>query len=147
MSNDLLVQCCAPTLAGLKTGSLFSCPCPDRGELTAQIRELNRQLRERGLMILPLRYSQKRALVYLFRPLALQRDLKNSTARAILDGAGYGGLSSGQCLLRIDALAIQSVHHLASLSGNGHLFQLPLAQCVARRLRRKELSAEYYRQV
>ena len=101
MSNDLLVQCCAPTLAGLKTGSLFSCPCPDRKELTAQIRQLNRQLRERGLMILPLRYSQKRALVYLFRPLALQRDLKNSTARAILDGAGYGGLSSDQCLLRL----------------------------------------------
>ena len=101
MSNDLLVQCCAPTLAGLKTGSLFSCPCPDKQELTRQVRELNRLLRGRGLMILPLRCSEKRALVYLFRPLALQRDLNNSAAQTILDGAGYGGLSSEQCVLRL----------------------------------------------
>ena len=30
MSNEILVENCAPTLAGLKTGNLFSCPCPDR---------------------------------------------------------------------------------------------------------------------
>ena len=64
-----------------------------------------------------------------------------------LQHVGGSASGSGQCLLRIDALAIQPVHHLASLSGNGHLFQLPLAQCVARCLRRKKLSAEYYRQV
>ena len=29
MSEDYLIRNCAPTLAGIKTANLFSCPCPD----------------------------------------------------------------------------------------------------------------------
>ena len=30
MSEELMVRQCAPTLAGIKTGSLFPCPCTSR---------------------------------------------------------------------------------------------------------------------
>ena len=35
MSEELLIKQCAPTLAGIKTGSLFPCPCDDREALLA----------------------------------------------------------------------------------------------------------------
>ena len=101
MSDSMLVECCAPTLAGLKTGSLFSCPCPDREELKAQIRDCNRCLHAAGLVLLPLRYSEKKALLYLYRPKALQKDLNGSEAREILAKAGYDRPSCGACLLRL----------------------------------------------
>ena len=101
MPEDLLVECCAPTLAGLKTGSLFACPCPDRKELVRDLRGLNRRLQGRGLRILPMRYSDNRALLYLFRPGRLSRDLQNDAARSILDRAGYAGLGTDASVLRL----------------------------------------------
>ena len=88
MPEDLLVQCCAPTLAGIKTGSLFTCPFADKEELTRDLRLLNRSLAGRGLRILSLRYSAGRALLYLFRPDRLREDLKNRSAQEILAQAG-----------------------------------------------------------
>ena len=101
MSEDLFVQCCAPTLAGIKTGSLFSCTFHDRQELNGDIRLLNRTLTPYGLRILPLRYHEGRALLYLFRPTELEKDLKNKTAKEILDAAGYEGLAFEQCICRL----------------------------------------------
>ena len=33
MSEEMVVRQCAPTLAGIKAGSLFPCPCTDRDAL------------------------------------------------------------------------------------------------------------------
>lgn len=44
MSEEILIRQGAPTLAGIKTGSLFPCPCEDREDLLADIRRLNRRL-------------------------------------------------------------------------------------------------------
>ena len=44
MSEEILVRQGAPTLAGIKTGSLFPCPCKDREALLSDIRKLNRRL-------------------------------------------------------------------------------------------------------
>ena len=55
MSEEMLIKQCAPTLAGIKTGSLFPCPCDDRASLLADIRRLNRQLVPKGLCLLPIR--------------------------------------------------------------------------------------------
>ena len=38
MSEEILVKQGAPTLAGIKTGSLFPCPCRDEGALLDDIR-------------------------------------------------------------------------------------------------------------
>ena len=41
MSEENLVRQCAPTLAGIKTGTIFPAPFTSLSELTAEIRELN----------------------------------------------------------------------------------------------------------
>lgn len=89
MSDELIVRHCAPTLAGLKAGSLFSCPCGDAGELTGELRRLNRALAGKGLRVLPLRAGEGRALIYLYRPRALERELGAGEARALLAERGY----------------------------------------------------------
>ena len=98
MSTELLIQCCAPTLAGIKTGSLYSCPYETREELLQELRELNRKLSPRGLRIMPLRFGADRALLYLFRPGELERDLQCPCARKILSDAGYSDIRLGKCM-------------------------------------------------
>ena len=49
MSEEMVVRQCAPTLAGIKTGSLFPCPCTDRDALLDEVRQLNRRLSPKGL--------------------------------------------------------------------------------------------------
>ena len=41
MSEENVVRLCAPTLAGIKTGSLFPCPCENRETLLMEIRQYN----------------------------------------------------------------------------------------------------------
>ena len=88
MSEEILVKQGAPTLAGIKTGSLFPCPCRDEGALLDDIRRLNRLLAPKGLCLLPIRFKDGQALLYLYRPAVLHRDLQNRLARRILSDAG-----------------------------------------------------------
>ena len=89
MSDELLIKCEAPTLAGLKTGNLFSYNYESREEVTRDLRRLNRILVPKGLRLLPLQYSGKRVLLYLYRILALQKDLSQDEASRILREVGY----------------------------------------------------------
>ena len=43
-AEETVVRQCAPTLAGIKTGSLFPCPYDSRQQLLADIRRMNRVL-------------------------------------------------------------------------------------------------------
>lgn len=101
MSEELLIRQASPTLAGLKTGSLFGCPYRDRKELNADVCAWNRRLVPLGLCLLPLHFSGKRALLYLYRPDALRKDLTDSRARAILEKAGYRNESSTRCITEL----------------------------------------------
>lgn len=101
MSDEMFVRCCAPTLAGIKTGSMFSCEYADREEMTDELRRLNRVLAPGGMCLVPLRFHDGKALLYLFRPDSLQRDMKDRSAREILDAAGYSGLRYQQCIRRL----------------------------------------------
>ncbi len=101
MSEEVFIRYCAPTLAGLKTGSMFSFPYPDRDSMRGDLRRLNAALAARGLVVLPLRYREGRALLYVFRPGVLKRDLTRQDARAILREAGYGSDSLSASLRRL----------------------------------------------
>ena len=98
MSDELIVRHCSPTLAGLKAGSLFSCRCDDPRTLTAELRRLNRALAPKGLRVLPLLVREGRALIYLYRPRALEKELQNSGARRLLEERGY---LPGQCVAQL----------------------------------------------
>ena len=80
MSDELLVKQGAPTLAGIKTGNLFPCSCESRERLWQEVREQNRRLVPKGLCLLPLRCSENRALLYLYRPEFLRQDLQDRQA-------------------------------------------------------------------
>lgn len=60
MSEENLVRQCAPTLAGIKTGTIFPVSFETKAELTTDIRDLNRILVPKGLRLLPLCYRENR---------------------------------------------------------------------------------------
>ena len=101
MSEELLVRHGAPTLAGMKTGSLFSCACDDMDALRAEVRRLNRVLAPRRLCLLLLRRMQGRALLYLYRPDRLRHDLADAAAQALLRESGYDCIRCGQCMAQL----------------------------------------------
>ena len=102
MSEEILVKQGAPTLAGIKTGSLFPCPCRDESALLDDIRRLNRLLAPKGLCLLPIRFKDEQALLYLYRPAVLHRDLQGRherRPRALRHRPRqYRKGSQGQCL-------------------------------------------------
>ena len=101
MSETTLVRCCAPTLAGLKTGSLFNCRYEQKEKLLYEVADLNRELLPRGLRILPLRFFGQRVLLYLYRPDKLARDLEQKQAQPILMEAGYENSDCAMCIRRL----------------------------------------------
>ena len=101
MSEEILIRQGAPTLAGIKTGSLFPCPCEDREDLLADIRRLNRRLSPKGLCLLPIRFLAGQALLYLYRPAELRRDLRDARVSELLRQAGYEDESCARCVARL----------------------------------------------
>ena len=63
MSEELIVRQASPTLAGMKTGSLFGCAYADKDELRTDVCAWNRRLVPLGLCLLPLCFTGIRALL------------------------------------------------------------------------------------
>lgn len=99
MPDEIIIRHCAPTLAGLKTGNMFTYRFKDLLELRDTMRRLNTLFRAKGIRVLPLRYKKKCALIYLYRPTKLSKDLEHEVARNILTECGYC-LNSPQCFIR-----------------------------------------------
>ena len=89
MSEELVVEQCSPTMAGLKTGNLFSCPAEDTRTLWQSIRRLNHRLVPCGIRLVPVNSLGDRELIYMYRPEKLRRDLREQGARAILREKRY----------------------------------------------------------
>ncbi len=101
MSEEHLIRHCAPTLAGIKTGSLFTCFYTSRDQLCRTVRNLNNRLRSRGLRILPLQFTPEKALMYVYRPSELRRDLSQSAARKLLEERGYCAGTCENCIVQL----------------------------------------------
>ena len=101
MCEELMVRHGAPTLAGLKTGSLFRCPFAGEKEMQDIVRQWNLRLASKGLRLLPLRWQKGRALLYLYRPARLARDLQCPEARALLAPRGYCCDEPTRCVGRL----------------------------------------------
>ena len=96
--EETIIRMAAPTLAGIKTGSLFPYYYTSREELGKEMGRLNRLLIPRGLRLVLLRLTERSALLYLFRPSELEKDLLDGTACEILHRAGYPCSGCGACL-------------------------------------------------
>lgn len=91
----------SPTLAGMKTGSLFTCPFAGEQAMQDCVRCWNHTLAAKGLRVLPLRWRGQRALIYLYRTARLAKDLQCPEARALLAPRGYCCDDPTRCVGRL----------------------------------------------
>ena len=89
MLEDYLIEYCSPTLASLKPANLFNYQFTSREELDGQLAEWNRNLSDKGVAITVLRRKEKTALVYVYRPSRLRRELERSDVCEFLKDCGY----------------------------------------------------------
>ncbi len=89
MLEQHLITHCSPTLAGLKTGSLFCFPYPSELQLQAELSRCRPALCAKGVLIRVLRRHRGRALLYVYRPADLDRDFRKSGVRSFLQQMGY----------------------------------------------------------
>ena len=101
MPEELLVRHCSPTLAGMKTANLFTCYFEDEVEMRENVRRLNKMLVKKGLRVLPLRFRDQRALIYVYRPSRLSRDLRQDTACCLLKERGYEAGAPERCIVQL----------------------------------------------
>lgn len=99
MSEESVVRYCSPTLAGIKTGSMFSCVFKNRREMTECICRMNRIFVKKGMRVLPLRYRDGKALIYIFRPSLLKKDLSDDIAKEVLCERGYPYNAPDRCIV------------------------------------------------
>lgn len=89
MSEEAIIFHCAPTLAGIKTANLFRASFSSAKEMRDEIRALNHKLVCKGVRVMPLLFRDNAALIYLYRPSLLRRDLTGKEAADILAEHGY----------------------------------------------------------
>ena len=63
------------------------------------ITAFNRTMRKKGIRIIPLKVNDSYALIYLYRPDMLNKDLKDPVAVSILKRFGYSISSSDKCVV------------------------------------------------
>ncbi|MDE7183202.1 MAG: DUF3793 family protein [Lachnospiraceae bacterium] len=101
MLEELVIFHCSPTMAGMKTGSLFTCPIEEGNLLTENIRQLNSSLVPGGIRMLPVKYMGCKALIYMYRPEKLAEDFKDKTAKEILEEKNYPVDHVDRCVVEL----------------------------------------------
>lgn len=89
MPDKVIIDNCSPTLAGIKTGNLFSVDRNEIKDVNKELRELNAILTSKGIRAVPVKQTSKNVLIYLYRPDRLMRDLDAEGAKEILKEKGY----------------------------------------------------------
>ncbi|WP_029694843.1 DUF3793 family protein [Lacrimispora indolis] len=96
-----LIEYCSPTLASLKTASLFNHPFSSEEELEDQLAGLNSQLEGKGISLLVLCRRRNKALIYVCRKSRLQADLSRPEVGRFLKAYGYGQMEVEAALNRL----------------------------------------------
>lgn len=99
MLEQYLINHGSPTLAGLKTASMFCLPLVEGWE--AEVKLWNDMLGSKGLALTELRRENSRALLYLYRPSQLQKDLEQLGVKAFLASYGYESVQVSEALSRL----------------------------------------------
>lgn len=102
MLEKMLVEHCAPALAGLKTANMFTYRFSSVDTLLEELQEINEKLNGKGVYIETLRLRNQRALIYVFRKNRLKQDLVKPGVQEFLQSYGYhnGSLEEYLNLLR-----------------------------------------------
>lgn len=89
MPDKIIIENCSPTLAGIKTGNIFTIDRSLISDICEELRDLNRCFTGKGLRAIPLKITEKNVLIYFYRPDKLREDLYCKEAKEILLEKGY----------------------------------------------------------
>lgn len=101
--EKMLVEQCAPTLARIKTGSLFTVDCGSAEELHREAANCREILAPRDVHLELMRISGGRALVYVYRKKRLEMDLSCPLRREFLLSCGYEAFDAESAVSRLRA--------------------------------------------
>lgn len=113
MLDKYLIEHCAPTLASLKTANLFRCCFSSFEELEKHLDFWNGLLNSKGVAVTVLRQKGKEALIYVYRPQRLEKDLNREEVGIFLSRYGY---HMGKCKQALEHLR----HRLNESDGFPH---------------------------
>ena len=82
--EDKIVEFCSPTLAGIKTGTLFSYDFSEYKQFEKSMVRVKSVLTKKGIEVIPIRCSEQRALIYIFRPSFLKKDFSDKDISKLL---------------------------------------------------------------
>ncbi len=88
MIEQYLIKYCAPTLASIKTASLFSIAYETEAQLDSYIEEYNKDFKRKGIKIVALK-KRGRALIYVYRIKKLEKDLSKKHIIEFLKQLNY----------------------------------------------------------
>ncbi|MBR2549908.1 MAG: DUF3793 family protein [Clostridiales bacterium] len=98
MFDEMVVRNCAPTLAGIKVGSLFSCIGHSTEYTLEQVRSLNIRLQSYGVRLIPVCSNNKPSLVYMYRPEKLRKYFMEDDVKELLKEYGYEPENLDECV-------------------------------------------------
>lgn len=85
-----LVVHCAPTLAAIKSGSLFTCAYASEKELDENVEYWNRQMQGKGIRLIVLKKMEEEHLFMSVAFLILRRNWKNRIRSSFFLISGFG---------------------------------------------------------
>ncbi len=94
--EQTLIDLCAPTLAGIKVGSLFLYIIEKNEDLHELINYWNMQLLEKGIHLSLVKERENGGLVYVFRPAMLDALLANQKISLFLQSRGFKSSSNSK---------------------------------------------------
>lgn len=97
MSNQELIFHCAPTLANVKIGNMFTVKYESVPQLDVYILEKNKMLRGKGVHVRVLHRNSKTALIYVYRKKQLESTLQKKEIQTFLKEFGYKNWDEESC--------------------------------------------------
>ena len=110
--ETVMIEQCAPVLAGLKPAGLFRYETRNRADLARRVAGWNAQLNPKGLQVRVLRgcIATRQYLVYVYRAAKLQTVLADAAVRGFLAREGYRlPEDAADCNALLDQLSLRRV--------------------------------------
>lgn len=101
MFEEYLITHCSPTLASLKPASLFLYRFSSGKELYESVAVWDAQFQKKGIRITILRENAETALIYVYRPEAMIRELSRPEINVFLLNIGYPSGTVDQLLAEL----------------------------------------------
>lgn len=98
MLEHSLIEHCAPTLAGIKSGNLFRYRFERKEKVLMELAEMNSKLNTRGVYIEAVRWEEEAVLIYVYRKSHLERELQQDGVHELLGEYGYPDCEVKNCL-------------------------------------------------